>query len=855
MKSYSLHITFLFTVLLSMVGAKSFAYSFKVNGIYYNITNSSTKTVSVTYQNFYSPTDLESVPDGYYYVGVDYGGDDDYDYHYDYCTSDYSGNISIPSSVTYNGVSYQVTGVSGSAFENCFNVNSIILPSSIQTIGAYAFHGCAAKTIDIPYSVTTIGYRAFKDCSQLTSLTIGENVSSIGRCAFYNVSGTITVNCNIPDAEDYDYSPFWGAKFSNVYICENVTRIGNYAFYHSNITSISLPSSLKSIGYYAFCECQELTTITLPSSLTSIGKSAFQSCSNLSAIEILSAQINSIGELVFYGCDGLTTIIVKNTTPPTITSSTFSNIGNTTLYVPHGSKTLYQAASYWQNFSNIVDFTIDDVFTAKTKEDVDMSFMITSISPMEVQVGDGTNAAIDKSYAGNITIPSSVTIPGSDLSFNVSQVGENAFNGCNLITSVDIPVTVRTIKKEVFYGCSGLQEVVLPNSIKTIPNSLNIGYGTSQGFTPIDGVVENIHVPGSVTWIGRYAINQCDIVVIEDGNNELQLQNRNSDDGYFDGTFSHVKKLYVGRNTDNNSSSYSGETFKTSYGGITQLTDLTFGPLVTKAFWGYDLRGCDKVKCVTSLTKEPFISPDFYQIPQTAVLYVPLGSKEQYASANGWKQFGNITEVTEVTITMDDSEMVYAGDFDLDFSNVDGLKAYTAGDFDELTSTITLNPIQLVSAGKGVILKGAKGTYTVPCANIEATTPDALCGTISGRFIRNTEDENVNYVFDKDEHVFKPVDAAYGCLVSRNGAYLSLPASSVSGNPIMISDYVKGDVNGDGVVNEVDAQQILDVSVGILSVSDLAVPEAINVPGGNPSALEVNAQLVLDYSVATVKPW
>lgn len=72
---------------------------------------------------------------------------------------------------------------------------------------------------------------------------------------------------------------------------------------------------------------------------------------------------------------------------------------------------------------------------------------------------------------------------------------------------------------------------------------------------------------------------------------------------------------------------------------------------------------------------------------------------------------------------------------------------------------------------------------------------------------------------------------------------------------IEISDVLLGDVNGDGEVNEVDAQQILDVSVGILSVNDLAVPEAINVPGGNPSALEVNAQLVLDYSVATVKPW
>lgn len=64
-----------------------------------------------------------------------------------------------------------------------------------------------------------------------------------------------------------------------------------------------------------------------------------------------------------------------------------------------------------------------------------------------------------------------------------------------------------------------------------------------------------------------------------------------------------------------------------------------------------------------------------------------------------------------------------------------------------------------------------------------------------------------------------------------------------------------GDVNGDDQINEVDAQLILDVSVGNISDSDLTVPRAVNVPGGNSTALEVNAQLVLDYSVATIKPW
>ena len=67
--------------------------------------------------------------------------------------------------------------------------------------------------------------------------------------------------------------------------------------------------------------------------------------------------------------------------------------------------------------------------------------------------------------------------------------------------------------------------------------------------------------------------------------------------------------------------------------------------------------------------------------------------------------------------------------------------------------------------------------------------------------------------------------------------------------------YIPGDVNGDGEVNEVDAQQILDVAVGLKKVEDLTIPSAISVPGGNDEALEVNAQLVLDYAVATVKPW
>ena len=310
-------------------------------------------------------------------------------------------------------------------------------------------------------------------------------------------------------------------------------------------------------------------------------------------------------------------------------------------------------------------------------------------------------------------------------------------------------------------------------------------------------------MPNSVRWIGRYAINQCDTVVIEDGNTELGLQNRNADDGYWDGVFSGVKKLYVGRNTALNGSYESDMVFCALNSGSTQLTDVIFGPMVTKAFTGSAFSYCNHVNSVTCLGKEPFTSPDFCQIPQTATLYVPLGSKQQYASVDGWSRFNNITEVTEVTITMDDTEIVYAGDFDLDFSNVDGLKAYVASDFDAEASTITVKPVQVLSAVKGVIIKLEKCKNKVHRVNIETTAGDPLCGTISGRFIRNTEDENVNYAFDKAEHVFKPVDAVYGCLISRNGAYLSLPASSASGNGNITPLY-------NGVIDVTDISQLSD---------------------------------------------
>ena len=135
--------TWLFTIASLLCSITANAHDFVVNGIYYNKTSNT--EVSVTYR-----------------------GSSYYDY-----SNEYSGNVVIPSTVTYSGKEYSVTSIGDDAFWACSGLTSVTIPNSVTSIGQYAFRGCTGLTsVTIPNSVASIGGDAFYYCSGLTSVTI-----------------------------------------------------------------------------------------------------------------------------------------------------------------------------------------------------------------------------------------------------------------------------------------------------------------------------------------------------------------------------------------------------------------------------------------------------------------------------------------------------------------------------------------------------------------------------------------------------------------------------------------------------------------------------------------------------------
>ena len=206
-------------LLLTLLPLMASAYDAQVDGIYYNLITEA-KQAEVT------------------------SGD-----------TKYTGNVTIPESFTYNGVTYSVTSIEDFAFYNCSGLTSVTIPNSVTSIGKWAFHGCSALTsINIPDGVTSIGTETFRRCTNLASIVIPDNVTSIGGEAFYECSSltSLLIGSGIETiSNSFKKCPNLTEVYCNA---KNVPNTSNRAFLDSQVGKATLYVPATSLEAYKATE-------------------------------------------------------------------------------------------------------------------------------------------------------------------------------------------------------------------------------------------------------------------------------------------------------------------------------------------------------------------------------------------------------------------------------------------------------------------------------------------------------------------------------------------------------------------------------------------------------------------------
>ncbi len=318
------------------------AYDFKVGNFYYNITSLQSLTVEVTNAG-------DNAPAG-----------------------NYSGDVVIPSTVSYSNKIFTVTRLGDYSFSNCKNMTSISIPNMVTSIGKYTFRNCRSLTsLQIPSSVTKIDQGTFTGCSNLSKLILEDgnqhlyltykeyqvgNYACFLDCPLKYVYLGRTISGSFGRVEDLYHAAFYKQKaLTSLVIGPQVTALCDFVGC-SNLETLEIPANVQLILRWGFAYCSSIKEIFLQEGLERINQSAFMGCQSVTTVHIPST-IKSVETSVFENCTNIKTVYSASITPIPIPESTFPGIVylNAVLYVPTGTKELYKETDGWKDFANIME--------------------------------------------------------------------------------------------------------------------------------------------------------------------------------------------------------------------------------------------------------------------------------------------------------------------------------------------------------------------------------------------------------------------------------------------------------------------------------------------------------------------
>ena len=708
--------TFLLTLLMSMMSTRGFAHDIAVANedgviIYYGWTNNHTE------------------------LYVSYRGQD-----YNSYSNEYTGNVVVPESVTYNGTTYSVT-----------------------RIGSEAFRGCSGLTsVTIPNSVTSIGSSAFSGCSGLTSVTIPNSVTSIGGSAFFGCSSLAVVNFNATNCTSmgsYDYPVFYKcSSLSTLNIGDNVQNIPAYAFKGcSGLQSVVIGNGVTNLPDYVFSTGNGLKSLTIGSGVLSINKNAFSN-NPIKTIWLTntppSGYSYAAGSVNYVANEQYGSMSGKVVYP--FLSSIFEEGGVKYVPVSPSERTcdaidcVYRPDVDQLNISDKVSYrgiemAVENVrsyccYGNEHLKNVDYGVpneigayafaycpSLESFTMTDAPTGIGAGA-----FSGCSVLPSLL------LSMNLQTIGESAFQGCASLTAMEIPMLVSTIGDNSFKGCTSLSLMVIADRDSLLKLGCN---GNSPFFA--DCPLDSVYIGGNIAYNKSknsgyspfYRNTSLRTVVITDKETEI------SENEFYGCT--NLQDVKIGDGVE----SFGDWAFS----GCSSLKNFSFGMSV-ETIGKEAFSDCTAMESIFSRSPEPPVcgSQALDDINKwNCVLTVPAGNVAAYKAADQWKEFFFIEEGEAVqkyiSVTIEKSE----GGKVL-VNGAETPEAIKTGSDVELTFIADegYSLTQVLVNGDDVTDKVADGKYTVTAATLDLLIKVAF----------SVNSYKLTYLVDGDEYKSLQVD-------------------------------------------------------------------------------------------------